>query len=165
MRISTAFAAVSAGAALFLGSVADNSDGAAEVQAASGDTARQLGIANHGLDPVSFVEQGRRTVGSAKYWANHNGAIYRFASASNLKKFQARPDHYRRHPGGHCAYGVVIGAKFFGDPRCFKTVDGKRPQDLNEAAQEISPEDAGDLIDATTANWTQITHKDPSDLG
>ena len=165
MRMSKAIAAIGASAAVLFGSPAVNPGSAAEARVAPGNSAKRLAVANHGLDPVSLVEHGWRTVGSATYSAIHGGETYRFASPSNLKKFQARPDHYRRHPGGHCAYGVVIGAKFFGDPRCFKTVDGKRPQDLNEAAQEISPEDAGDLIDATTANWTQITHKDPSDLG
>jgi len=165
MRLSKAFAAVTAGAALVLGSVAVNADGAAEVDAAAGNSAKQLGIANFGLDPVSLTEQGRRTVGLAKYSAIHDAAIYRFASASNLKKFQARPDRYKRPPGGHCAYGVVVGAKFFGDPRCFKSVNGRRAPDLDEDSQETSPEGARDLIDATTKNWTQITHKDPSDLG
>ena len=165
MRMSKAIAAIGASAAVLFGGPAVNPGSAAEARVAPRNSAKGRAVANLGLDPVSFVQHGRRTVGSAKYWANHDGAIYRFASPSNLKKFQDRPDHYRRNPGGHCAYGVAIGAKFFGDPRCFKPVDGKLPQDLDEAAQEISPEDAGDLIDATTKNWTQITHKDPSDLG
>ena len=100
MRLSKAFAAVTAGAALVLGSVAVNADGAAEVDAAAGDSAKQLGIANFGLDPVSLTEQGRRTVGFAKYSAIHDAAIYRFANASNLKKFRSRPDRYKRLPGG-----------------------------------------------------------------
>ena len=164
MRLSKAFAAVTAGAAL-LGSVAVNADGAADFDAAAGDSAKHLGTANFGLDPVSLTEQGRRTVGLAKYSAIHDAAIYRFANASNLKKFRAHPDRYKRLPGGHCAYGLVVGTKFFGDPRCFKTVDGKHALDLDEDAQETSPEGARDLIDAIAKNWTQITHKDPSDLG
>ena len=165
MRMSKAIAAIGASAAVLFGGPAVNPGSAAEALVAPGNSARGLAVANLGLDPVSLVEQDRRTVGSATYSTIHGGETYRFAIPSNLKKFQARQDQYRRHPGGHCAYGVVVGAKSFGDSRCFKTVDRKRPQALNEAAQAISPEDAGDPIDATTKNWTQITHKDPSDLG
>ena len=136
-----------------------------EINVAPGMTTQGPSVAVHGFDPVAYFAQGRPLIGSAKHAVVHDGATYRFASASNMKTFQAGPDQYVPAFGGYCAYGVAVGAKFDGDPRYWKIVDGKLYLHHNEQIQETWLEDVPGNIQKAKKNWTQIKHKDPSDLG
>ena len=136
-----------------------------EINATPGRTIQGAGLAVHGFDPVAFFAQGRPLIGSAKYAVVHDGATYRFASAANMKIFQSSPNQYVPAFGGYCSYGVAVGAKFDGDPRYWKIVDGKLYLTLNEQIQETWLQDVPGNIRKAKKNWTQIKHKDPSDLG
>ena len=161
----TALCLTVAGLAAYSGAWSSVALAVAEINVAPGRTTQGPGVAVHGFDPVAYFAQGRPLIGSAKHAVVHDGATYRFASASNMKKFQADPDQYVPAFGGYCAYGVAVGAKFDGDPRNWKIVDGKLYLNLNEQIQETWLEDVPGNIQKAKKNWTQIKHKDPSDLG
>ena len=70
--------------------------------------------------------------GNAKFAIVLGEATYRFATAAHLETFKANPDKYIPAYGGYCAYGVSVGAKFDGDPRYWKIVDGKLYLNLDQ---------------------------------
>ncbi|MDH3582373.1 MAG: hypothetical protein OEM91_17340, partial [Hyphomicrobiales bacterium] len=123
------------------------------------------GIAVHGYDPVAYFTQSRPVQGSAEFSVVHGGATYRFASADNMKTFKASPAKYVPAYGGFCAYGVSVGAKFDGDPRYWKIVDGKLYLNLNKKIQDTWLKDVPGNIDKAEKTWTKIKHADPATLG
>lgn len=137
----------------------------AEVNVAPGRTLKGPGVAVHGYDPVSYFTVGRPVQGSAEHSLVHGNATYRFSSAANLTAFAADPERYVPAFGGFCAYGVAVGAKFDGDPRYWKIVDGRLYLNLNADIQKTWLEDVPSNIDRAERNWTDIKHKDPATLG
>lgn len=136
-----------------------------EMNIAPGRTLKGPGVALHGYDPVAFFVKGAPAVGSAKYSVAHKGATYRFISQSHLDMFKAGPAKYIPAYGGFCAYGVAVGAKFDGDPRYWKVVDGKLYLNLNQEIQKTWFEDIGGNISKAEENWPRIKSQDPEALG
>ena len=78
-----------------------------------------------GHDAVAYFTEGKPVVGSAEFTAQHDGAVYRFASAANRDRFQADPDKYAPAYGGYCALGTSFGKKFEVDGKAFEIVEGR----------------------------------------
>lgn len=148
-----------------LGGVASDAYAVSEINVAPGKTLKGPGVAVHGYDPVAYFTQARPVQGSAEHSLVHGGATYRFANAENLKTFKASPEKYVPAYGGYCAFGVSVGAKFDGDPRYWKIVDGKLYLNLNENIQKMWLKDVPGNIDKAEKTWTKIKHKDPATLG
>lgn len=147
------------------GGLATEAGAVAEINVAPGKTLKGPGIAVHGYDPVAYFTVGKPVQGVAEHSLVHEGATYRFASADNLKAFKANPGRYIPAYGGYCAYGVAVGAKFDGDPRYWKIVDGKLYLNLNAGIQDTWLKDVSGNIGKAEKNWTKIKHKDPATLG
>lgn len=148
-----------------LGGFTSNAHAVAEINVAPGMTLKGPGIAVHGYDPVAYFTVGKPVQGSAEHSVVHGGATYRFANADNMKAFQANPAKYVPAYGGFCAFGVSVGAKFDGDPRFWKIVDGKLYLNLNKKIQETWFKDIPGNIDKAEKSWTKIKHSDPATLG
>lgn len=136
----------------------------AEINIAPGRTLAGPGVAVHGYDTVAYFAEGKPVQGSAKFSKVYNNATYRFASAENLKAFEANPDKYVPAFGGFCAFGVSVGAKFDGDPRYWKIVDGQLYLNLNEDIQKTWLEDVPGNIEKANKAWKRIEHSDPAQL-
>ena len=136
----------------------------ADVNVSSGLTGKGPGLAVHGYDVVAYFTEDAPVVGRAKFSTVHNDATYRFASRDNLEAFKDNPEKYLPQYGGFCAYGVAVGAKFDGDPRLWKIVDGKLYLNLNEEIQATWEKDIPDYIEDADGNWVKIAHKTPADL-
>lgn len=67
------------------------------------------GVILDGYDPVS-LRDGQPQRGLAGIQSTYHGAVYRFASAENKKRFEANPGLYEPEFGGYCAYGVATGS-------------------------------------------------------
>ena len=78
-----------------------------------------------GHDTVAYFTKGKPTVGSEKFTAQHDGAVYRFVSAENRDLFRANPDKYAPAYGGYCALGTSFGKKFDVDGKAFRVVEGR----------------------------------------
>lgn len=157
--------AISAAMALaVLGGVASEAFAAAEINVAPGRTLKGPGVAVHGYDPVAYFTKQRPVQGSAEFSVVYGGATYRFANARHMKTFKANPAKYVPAFGGFCAYGVAVGAKFDGDPRYWKIVDGKLYLNLNKQIQKIWLKDVPGNIKKAEKAWTKIKHKDPANL-
>lgn len=137
----------------------------AEVNVAPGRTLKGAGIAIHGFDPVAYFSEKKPVQGSAVHSLVHEGATYRFSTAGNMKTFKANPAKYLPAYGGYCAFGVSVGAKFDGDPRYWKIVDGRLYLNLNADIQQNWFKDIPGNIKKAEKNWTKIKHKDPATLG
>lgn len=122
------------------------------------------GLAVHGFDVVAFFKDGKPLQGDAKYSATHGEATYRFSSQANLDAFKAEPAKYEPAYGGYCAYGVAVGAKFDGDPRYWKIVDGKLYLNLSADVQEAWNKDIAGSIKKADANWPKLEKKLPSEI-
>lgn len=122
------------------------------------------GLAAHGFDVVAYFTQGKPVQGKAAHAIVHKEATYRFASAEHLAKFQADPSKYEPAYGGYCAYGVSVGAKFDGDPRHWKIVDGKLYLNLDAEIQKAWLTDIPGAIEKAEANWPKLADKHPSEI-
>ena len=83
------------------------------------------GLAIGGYDVVAYFS-GTPTVGSTRYTARYNEAIYRFASEGNRDAFKKNPTQYLPQFDGYCAWGVAAkDSKFPINPETFDIIDGK----------------------------------------
>ncbi len=83
------------------------------------------GIALRGYDPVSFLGQLKAQKGSFDHELTHDGTIWRFANAENLKKFEADPDTHIPAFGGYDAWGIARGYKRGTDPELWVEGGGR----------------------------------------
>jgi YHS domain-containing protein len=113
------------------------------------------GVGAGGYDVVSY-RQGGPKKGDAKFAATYNGAKWYFASAENMKTFQASPAKYAPAFGGYCAYAVANGVTAKGDPKLWKIVGGKLYFNLNKQAQARWNEDIPGNIASGNANWPKV---------
>lgn len=116
-----------------------------------------------GYDTVSYF-QGKPAEGDKKFAAEYDGAKYYFASAANLKTFQADPSRYAPQFGGFCAMGAALGKKLDVDPNAYKVVDGKLFLNINADVFKKWSEDVPGNITKANANWPAIKDKAPNTL-
>jgi YHS domain-containing protein len=121
-------------------------------------------LALRGVDPTSYFTQGTPQRGQVNITAEHNGAVYRFASEETKALFEADPDQYAPQYGGFCAFGLANGFKFDGDPEVWKIVDGRLYLNLSPAVSEIWQEDIPGHIETAETFWTDVKDADPADL-
>ena len=113
-------------------------------------------LALRGFDPVAYFTKNKAVEGSHTITAVHDGAVYQFVSEANKKAFEGNPAKYVPAYGGFCAFGVAAGAKFDGDPRVWKIVDGRLYLNLNRDIQAKWQEDVPGNIQKAETNWKKI---------
>ncbi len=121
-------------------------------------------LALRGYDPVSYFTDGAPTPGEIDITAEHQGAIYRFASAEHKAMFEADPAKYAPQYGGYCAFGLAQGYKFDGDPQVWKIVDDKLYLNLSPKVSTIWQQDVPGNIENADAKWQMVKDADPSEL-
>lgn len=114
------------------------------------------GLAVRGYDVTAYFVQGRPVRGSASHQLHYKGATWRFASATNLAKFQANPAAYAPQFGGYCAWAVSQGYLAPGDPEHWKIVDDKLYLNFNARAKQLWEADQADAIARGDANWPAV---------
>jgi hypothetical protein len=114
------------------------------------------GVAIEGYDPVAYFEQERAMKGSPAYQYEWSGAVWRFASEDNRKRFIADPDKYAPQYGGYSAYAVAKGAMADVDPTVWSVVDGKLYLNQSEKVRKLWVEDILGYIEEADANWPKI---------
>ena len=113
------------------------------------------GVGAGGYDVVSYTT-GKPQMGDAKFVAEHEGAKWFFASAENMKTFQAAPEKYAPAYGGYCAYAVSQGYTAKGDPEHWSIVGGKLYLNYNASVQSTWKEDTAGYIAQGNANWPKV---------
>jgi len=121
-------------------------------------------VALHGHDPVAYFTVGKPTPGDAALAVTHDGAVYHFASAENMKAFQAAPARYAPQYGGFCAMGAALGKKFDIDPTQFKVVDGRLFLNKDPQVSVLWNKDVPGHIGKADAAWPRIADIAPKAL-
>ncbi len=137
---------------------------AESISVSNGLTAAGGPLAIHGFDAVSYFEGGSAMRGKAEFSAKHDGAVYRFASRENMRRFVRSPEKFAPQFGGFCAYGASVGKKFDGDPEVYRIVDNKLYFNLNPEIKATWEKDLADNIRKAGSNWPQIRDKAASSL-
>ncbi len=117
-----------------------------------------------GHDAVAYFTESKPVLGSAEFTAQHNGAVYRFASAENRDTFRANPDKYAPAYGGYCALGASFGKKFEIDGKAFEVVEGRLYVNKNLDVYAKWKKDIPNNIVKAEGHWTQIRDVAAADL-
>ncbi|MEQ8347688.1 MAG: YHS domain-containing (seleno)protein [Sneathiellaceae bacterium] len=129
------------------------------------------GFAVSGYDVVAYFDAEQRPIGSpqpvatpgmASITAEHNGAIFAFASEANRHRFLADPDRYVPQYDGHCAYGAALGGKVPANPHLWRIVDGKLYLNVKDTVVGFWEQDIPKNIDLAETNWTELESKPAS---
>lgn len=121
-------------------------------------------VALHGHDPVAYFTANAPTPGNAAFAVTHEGAVYHFASAENMKAFQADPGRYAPQYGGFCALGTALGKKFDIDPTQFRIVDGRLYLNKDPQVSVLWAKDVPGYIGKADAAWPKIAGVAPKAL-
>ncbi len=111
-------------------------------------------LASH--DAVAYFTEGKPVAGSERYTAQHDGAVYRFSSASNRDLFRANPEKYAPAYGGYCALGTSFGKKFYVDGKAFEIVEGRLYVNKNIDVYKTWKKDIPNNIVKAEGNWPAI---------
>lgn len=122
-------------------------------------TSRFSNYAVGGYDAVAYFVGGGPAKGKKEFSHNYNGAVWRFASAENLEKFQADPAAYAPQFGGYCAWAVAQGYTAPGNPENWSVRNGKLYLNYNDKVQSDWLKDADGFIAQGEANWPAVLSK------
>lgn len=133
------------------------------VWAQSGTYNQEDGYVANGYDVVSYFD-GTPKKGNSKFSYTHDGAKFRFANETNMKKFKDDPMHYIPQYGGWCAYAVgANNSKVTIDPETYAVRNGKLylfyNAFFNNTHTTWLKEGADDLIRAGDKNWVKLKSK------
>ncbi|MEJ6404527.1 YHS domain-containing (seleno)protein [Yoonia sp. 2307UL14-13] len=132
----------------------------------------QTNFAVSGYDVVAYRSLDQSAVGTAQpaavpgradITAEHNGAVFAFATEENRDTFLSDPAFYAPQYDGHCAYGVSKGGKVPGNPNLWRIVDDKLYLNITENVVGFWEEDIPGNIDLAQGNWTSIESDPASD--
>ena len=130
---------------------------AAPAFAATGPIYTSWGTEASGYDVVAYFTESRPVKGSRSYTAEHQGATWRFASASNRDLFVSNPDQYTPKYGGFCAYAVANGALDVSTvPEAWKIVDGKLYLNYSRGIQSRWESNMAGYIADADRNWSRV---------
>lgn len=113
-------------------------------------------LAVGGYDPVAYFVEGKPVPGLERFELAWQGATWRFASAENRARFEARPEQYAPRYGGHCAWAMAEGREASGDPRFWKIVGGRLYLNYDASVQKKWETDIPGFIARADANWPRL---------
>ena len=118
-----------------------------------------------GYDVVAYHTAGKPTKGSADHAAKYQGATWHFASAENMKLFQADPAKYAPAYGGWCSAGASKGKKVPTKPELWAIVDGQLYLNSSPKAHEgLFLKNTEAVIRKGETNWKTIFATSREDL-
>ena len=120
------------------------------------DTNKKAGVALGGYDAVAYFADKVPTPGKADFKLNWKDVDWYFASADNMKLFEASPEKYAPQYGGYCAYAAAKGSVAAGDPEAWSVVDGKLYINLSPAVQKLWQSDIPGYILKADKNWPNL---------
>jgi YHS domain-containing protein len=109
-----------------------------------------------GHDPVALLTDGRLTPGDADQSSTYRGAVYRFSSADNKRKFDADPEKYAPQFGGHCAMSMAMGMLEPADVSTWSIVNGRLVVQRNEKAKKMWSMNPEGNLEKADGNWPQF---------
>jgi YHS domain-containing protein len=125
--------------------------------ASAGLVFEKEGVALRGYDPVAYFTQGQPVKGLAQFQAQHQGAVFHFASDANRAAFVAAPEKYAPQYGGYCAFGMASGYKAATDPAAFTVQGGKLYLNYNREVQKMWSADVAGFVKKADSNWPEAS--------
>jgi YHS domain-containing protein len=113
-------------------------------------------LAIHGYDPVAYFVDGGPREGRSDLAVEHGGAVWRFASEENRKRFRADPARYVPAYGGFCAYGVSQGYLVKIDPEAWTIVDERLHLNYDIPIRDAWLKDVRGFNAKADANWRKL---------
>jgi YHS domain len=117
------------------------------------------GIAVGGYDPVAYFTDGKPVAGSKDITLDHEGAVWRFASAANRDAFKADPARYAPQYGGYCAWAVSQNYTAKGDPDAWTISNGKLYLNYDRSVRSTWAKDITGNVTKGDANWPNVLGK------
>jgi hypothetical protein len=117
------------------------------------------GVAVGGYDPVAYFTERKAIAGSKDITLEHEGVVWRFASAANRDAFKADPAKYAPQYGGYCAWAVSQGYTAKGDPNAWTVHDGKLYLNYNKSVQRDWEKDIPGNVTKGDGNWPKVLAK------
>lgn len=111
------------------------------------------GIAIDGTDPVAYFTEGGPVEGSPDHEIEWKGAVWRFASADNLARFEADPEAFAPQYGGWCAYALSRGYTAPTVPQAWTIHEGRLYLNFSRPVRLLWARDIPGNIEKGDANW------------
>lgn len=111
------------------------------------------GAAVSGYDTVAYFVKGQAIPGRPDIEVEWKGAVWRFASLENRRRFEANPRAYAPQYGGYCAYALSKGHLANTDPRAWKIVNGRLYLVHSLALFKVWLRDIPGNLALSDANW------------
>ncbi len=125
--------------------------------AATGFDTHLKNAALGGYDAVAYFTDKAAKPGDQANKLNWNGVDWYFATAENLKLFEASPEKYAPQYGGHCAFAAAKGAIAPGDPEAWTIFKDKLYINLSPAIREQWSQDIPGYIVQADKNWPNLS--------
>lgn len=109
-----------------------------------------------GHDPVALFTDSRVVRGDSRHTSTYHGAVYRFSSAANKRKFDADHENYAPQFGGYCAMSMAMGMLEPGDVSTWSIIDGRLVVQRNEKAKAMWNMDPDGNLEKADGNWPRI---------
>ncbi len=129
---------------------------APSVMAATPETFADDGLAIRGIDPVAYFEGNGPVAGSPDHQLMWKGAIWQFASATNMAAFEGDPTVYVPQYGGYCAYAVSRGYTASTDPEAWTLHEGKLYLNYSISVRAQWRPEIAENIALADANWPKV---------
>ena len=110
-----------------------------------------------GYDLVSYFSETGPERGHKAHYLSHNGKLYSFSSAENLKQFKQDPAAYLPQYEGNCALAMAFGKHVKSDPTTWKIVEGKLYMLSNSGAVAKWEKKTAKFIAKADAKWAKIS--------
>jgi len=114
------------------------------------------GVALGGYDVIAYFAEGRAVQGTTRHEIMWHGAVWRFANADSLMKFEMNPAAYAPQYGGYCAYTASKGAIASSMPEAFAVREGKLYLTHNMEMLALWNEDPEGNIARADRNWPVV---------
>lgn len=130
--------------------------GALPARAAAPEVFQSMGIALGGTDPVAYFTDKKPVAGSLMHALHWHGAKWAFASAANLRAFEADPMRFAPRFGGYCAYAASKGYLADTIPEAWTVYEDRLYLNASLRARELWLRDIPGHIRSAEGNWPGI---------
>jgi hypothetical protein len=124
--------------------------------ALAGEVFTPGGVAIHGYDPVAYFTEGKPVKGDVSFQAQHQGAIFHFATLKNRDTFLGDPARYAPQYGGFCAYAAANGYKATTEPENFTIVKDRLYLNYNDSVERKWRRKTDAFIRDADQKWTEV---------
>ncbi|HEX5651652.1 MAG TPA: YHS domain-containing (seleno)protein [Chitinophagaceae bacterium] len=114
------------------------------------------GVIIEGYDPVAYFTDNKALKGSPQFSAQHESAVYWFASAEHAELFKQEPAKYAPQYGAFCGYAVSIGKLRPVDPMIYQIVNGRLILQHTQEAYDLFNKDLEKNTAKADKNWPVI---------